>query len=601
MRRWPAVLRRWPAVVLLALAPLWLIGTLGRNAWTPDEPREADIAWRMSQQSDRTLPQLAGQPFLEKPPLSYWLSAASLHVFGDSPAAGRMPNLLYAAVSALAIGSLAYVMSGPLAAVVAALAACSAITAFRVAVWLAPDACLLAGCALALLGAYSGFTAPAGRRKLLGYGLMHLGAAVGFMAKSAPGALVPALALCTIIVWERRWRELLRWELYTGLLIQAVLIGSWVYAVSRTPHGTDALVTLFWHNVVGRFTRIAGPVSLDYTTGHHNFPGKYWIELPVYLLPWTLLALAAGRRAWRTVRLPGASGTPWRFAIAASIPFLVLLSVAATARDIYAAPALIGFGLLIGLWASELAAGRCPDTTQRCNRLAVGGTHLLVVLIAVVLAGAAILLAIAPLVAGGDPDHIVALVAAAVTIIGFAIYASRFLYAPPATGSDAASGAYMLIRALAANYAIYVVSFVLFGLAAFPSIDRWQDLPRVAREIGRDASGHALAVWAPDETTIAMLDHSARIPFSILAPADGSAEAVIDDWFRTHGDGAQVLVRLPGTGRGNLMRVLEDLRGRAQAGDGIAATFVHAHVARITHYYELPQGRRYALLARAPA
>ena len=146
-------MRRWPLVVLLALAPLWVIGILCRTAWTTDEPREADIAWRMSLQSDRTLPQLADTLFLEKPPLSYWMSAAAIEVYGDTPQAARIPNLLYAAVTALAIGALAFAMDGALAAIVAALVAGTAMTAFRVSVWLAPDSCLLAGCAVALLGA----------------------------------------------------------------------------------------------------------------------------------------------------------------------------------------------------------------------------------------------------------------------------------------------------------------------------------------------------------------------------------------------------------------------------------------------------------------
>ena len=49
-------------LIVLALAPLWLSGMFGRGLWTPDEPREADIAWRMSRQTDHTLPQLAGTP-----------------------------------------------------------------------------------------------------------------------------------------------------------------------------------------------------------------------------------------------------------------------------------------------------------------------------------------------------------------------------------------------------------------------------------------------------------------------------------------------------------------------------------------------------------
>lgn len=70
--------RGWILLIFLALAPMWLIGTLDRGAWTPDEPREADIAWRMSVQSHWVLPHLANQPFLEKPPLSYWMSAGSI-------------------------------------------------------------------------------------------------------------------------------------------------------------------------------------------------------------------------------------------------------------------------------------------------------------------------------------------------------------------------------------------------------------------------------------------------------------------------------------------------------------------------------------------
>src|SRR6185312_11137137 len=283
--------------------------------WTPDEPREADIAWRMSQQTDRLLPQLAGKPFLEKPPLSYWLSAAGISAFGQP----RAPNIVYAIVTAVAVGATAGAMADAGAAFLSALLAGSLLMAFRASVWLAPDACLLAGCALALAGAYMGYTAAPGRTKLGGYTLMHLGAAVGFMAKSAPGWLVPALALLTLIAWERQWSELLRLELYAGLLVQALIIGPWVHAVAHSPEGHDALLAILWHNTVGRFARVAGPAALDYTTGHRNWAGKYLFELPVYLLPWTLLAIAALRRACSAVRVTGTAGTPWRFAIAATV------------------------------------------------------------------------------------------------------------------------------------------------------------------------------------------------------------------------------------------------------------------------------------------
>ena len=209
---WSAPARSAGLLAVVALALLWLCGMFDRGLWTPDEPREADIAWRMSLQSDRTLPQLASAPFLEKPPLTYWLSGAALALLGDSPRAARAPTLLYAVIAALSVAALALAMPVELgAALFAALVAMSALISFRVSVWLAPDACLFGACALALLGVWRGYRGAPGRAKACGYALMHLGAAIGFMAKSAPGWLVPALALLALIAWERRWRELRRW------------------------------------------------------------------------------------------------------------------------------------------------------------------------------------------------------------------------------------------------------------------------------------------------------------------------------------------------------------------------------------------------------
>jgi len=569
-------------LIALALTPLWLTGILGRGLWTPDEPREADIAWRMSLQSDRTLPQLAGTPFLEKPPLTYWLSAGALSLFGDSAAAARAPNLLYALVGALAIGALALAMQLEVsAAVIAALVAMSALTAYRVSVWLAPDACLLGACALALLGAWRGYRAPPGAAKAAGYALMHLGAAIGFMAKSAPGWLVPGLALLAVIVWERRWAELRRWELYAGFALQALIIGPWLLAVARTAHGTEALRALFWHNVVGRFTRVTAPPALDYTSGHRNFAGKYLFELPAYLLPWTLVVAAALARAWRSARNPNLAGTRWRFALAASLPFLALLSLAATARDIYAAPALLGFGLLAGLWTQEVKRTPLP-----LDRLAVRLTRWLVTLIAWGLAAA--LCVLAAVGAGSRP----ACLAAALAALAAAHAAMYFAVRAQRAGN--------LQQSLGWSYGGYAAAVCFAAVAALPIIDRWQDLPALARRIHADTAHASLALLNPDETTIAMLDRGLETPFAILVSDAHLPQQPVAEWLTAHGHAGRVLVLLPGHAPGPLTHWLERFRHNEPPGDGIAGLLVASGTAALVERYELPQGRRYALLGAPP-
>jgi 4-amino-4-deoxy-L-arabinose transferase-like glycosyltransferase len=563
---------------VLALAPLWLVGMFDRGLWTPDEPREADIAWRMSSQADRILPQLAATPFLEKPPLSYWMAGGAIAALGDVPAAARAPNLLYAVIGALAIGALALAMELPaMPALIAALVAASALTAYRVAIWLAPDACLLAGCAVSLLGAWLGLRAPPGARKAGGYALLHLGAALGFMAKSAPGWLLPGLTLAALIVWERRWRELRRWELYAGLALQALIIGPWIVAVARSAHGAEALRTLFWNNVVGRFTQLSSSTAPDYTTGHHNTPGKYLAELPLYLLPWTLVVAAALARAWIRLSEPGARGTAWRFALCSCVPFLVLLSLAATARDVYAAPALLGFGLLAGLWAED--ARRLPRRGDRFAALAT------VALVGSMTGGFALALALFAAAGLGAPVLYTAvalgvLVAAAIAL-GFAVRAQR-------------SGDFP--RSIAWSYAAYAVALCLAARLILPVVDRWQDLSSLAARIHSDTTQQPLALLDPDETTVAMLDHGFGTCCTVLASAGTTPRAAVDGWFAARGKAARVLVLLPGHARGGLTDLLARLHPVPAPGDGVAGTLTAGGAAALVARYELPQGRRYALL-----
>src|SRR3984885_5454965 len=110
------------ALLSAALLLIWCVGMFGRGYWTPDEPREADIAWRMSWQAEKAVPLLAGEAFCEKPPLTYWLAAIPIKLFGAEAWAARLPNLLYAMLAALGAGLLARRSAGPIAGLVGAAA-----------------------------------------------------------------------------------------------------------------------------------------------------------------------------------------------------------------------------------------------------------------------------------------------------------------------------------------------------------------------------------------------------------------------------------------------------------------------------------------------
>lgn len=557
------------AAVLLS----WCIGMFGRGFWTPDEPREADIAWRMSWQADKAVPLLAGEPFCEKPPLTYWLAALPIKVLGAEAWAARLPNLLYALITALAVGLLAARSAGRFAGLVAATAISTFLLSYQVAIWLATDAPLLATVSVALLGAYAGFYADSRAVRLRGYLLMHAALGLGFLCKSAAAWMVPALAILTLCLWERRWRELLRWELYIGLLIQAALILTWVWFVYRGSDGPEHLKVFFWNNLVGRFAAVDAPPELQYAAAHRNSPGKYLIELPLYLFPWTLLVMAAVRRAWRQRRSPQHDNRTLRFALAASLPALLLLSLAATARNIYFAPALPGIALLIAWWAREILPG--PDVW---DVRALRATAVILIL------GAAAFVA-ALIIAGGDfTDHFQYALYLGISFIGLlgaVILASR---AWAAARGQVVYAQWALLLAYCA---------LLVGPASqlYKRVDSWQDLAKISRAVQLDTAGRPLILLAPDETTRAIIDMYAR---TSVGRIDGPPNAAWIDRVRSVSNDAPesfFLALLPA--RGALQ-----LPWRANPKETPPAWFQAVDLQWVESYSVI-NGRRYALFKSA--
>jgi hypothetical protein len=77
-------------LLLIALPALLLYPRLGFPLFEPDESRYAELPREMVLRNDYVVPYLEGEPYLEKPPLFYWLVAAAYKLFGVSPATARL-------------------------------------------------------------------------------------------------------------------------------------------------------------------------------------------------------------------------------------------------------------------------------------------------------------------------------------------------------------------------------------------------------------------------------------------------------------------------------------------------------------------------------
>ena len=72
------------AVLILLVIGLCFTGLFNHDLWTPDEPRVAAISLEMSRNGNLIIPYLAGEPFIEKPPLHFALAVGLTRILGKT-------------------------------------------------------------------------------------------------------------------------------------------------------------------------------------------------------------------------------------------------------------------------------------------------------------------------------------------------------------------------------------------------------------------------------------------------------------------------------------------------------------------------------------
>ena len=89
--------------MVLLLPAAILYPTLGFHLLEPDEGRYAQIPKEMLLTNSWVVPTLQGEPYLDKPPLMYWLVALSYQAFGVTPEAARLVPAVCVHLTILAV------------------------------------------------------------------------------------------------------------------------------------------------------------------------------------------------------------------------------------------------------------------------------------------------------------------------------------------------------------------------------------------------------------------------------------------------------------------------------------------------------------------
>lgn len=265
---------------VFALSFVWLATTTWMYPLLlPDEGRYVGVAWHMLASGDYLTPRLDGMPFFHKPPLFYWLTAASLHVFGDNAWAGRLCSVLAAVV----LVTVFYVFlrryarwrAAGLAVVILAVQP----FLFGAAHYANLDmlvATLM--CLTIMAGADAVFRRDQILEDRMSLTGMYVAAAAGFLAKGLIGVVLPGGVLFFWLLARRRFDAILRLLWWPGIVLFLILTLPWM-VIMQVRHPD------FFHYyiVVQHFQRFLDP-------GFNN-PHPFWFYVPVVLgltLPWSI-------------------------------------------------------------------------------------------------------------------------------------------------------------------------------------------------------------------------------------------------------------------------------------------------------------------------
>ena len=255
----------------------------------PDEGRYAEIPREMLERGDLITPTLNYVKYFEKPPLLYWINAASMKIFGLNEFAARLPSALCGLLTLLTTYLIARRLYDRRTALLSALILGTS-AGFVLQSRIILTDMLLTLCLTAALGAFIvAAQRDEGRNNNpLPWYLFYLFCALAVLAKGLIGIVFPAGIILFFLVLGWRWRILTRMHCVVGLLLFLAVVIPWFVAVShRNP---EFLHFFFIREHFERFT----------STVHGRYQ-PFWFFLPVLLgtmLPWSCFIPGALSTAW---------------------------------------------------------------------------------------------------------------------------------------------------------------------------------------------------------------------------------------------------------------------------------------------------------------
>ena len=348
-----------PLLGLLTLAAVLLFPGLGAAPIERAEIYFLDGARSMVERQDYLVPYYRGQPFFDKPALTYWLMATAFQAFGYTLAAARLVSALIALLTLITTVWLGIQLFDRRTAISGGLILATTLGFVSFGRLAMSDMLLTLWSTLAMALALAAFR----ESRASSWCIPALGAVMGlgFQTKGPVALLLPGLGIMALL-WQRRRQRgpITPWPLLLALACFIVVGLGW-FAIIYLRLGAEPLAHFFLRENLERFA------GATYDVGRR----AWWYYVPAYLafgLPWSPFLAVAG---WHVLR-GGPEERHSRLLLGWMGLMVVLLSLSRGKIDYYLLPLLPPASLVIGRYFSAVPWGRFDRIWGRVVVLLVG-------------------------------------------------------------------------------------------------------------------------------------------------------------------------------------------------------------------------------------
>jgi 4-amino-4-deoxy-L-arabinose transferase-like glycosyltransferase len=315
---------------------------------------QAQIARNMVHSGDWVTARLDGVPYLEKPPLLYWMIAVSYKVFGVHDWSARIPVALSAIALCWVTAAFGLWAFGKRAGFYAGLCMSTCIGLFLFTRILLPDAMLTFSIALALWALLRTLDEEERHPKAWA-AVMAAGLAIGLLLKSLIGIVFPIGAAILYLLITRQLFAARTWKRLRpirGLLIILLIAAPWhiLGTIRNPPYFSFTMKSLpgeyhgFWwfffiNEQLLRFLNLRYP--RDYDTVPRSL---FWLFNLIWLFPWSVYLPAAFKLNYQPVDRAGRT----RLMALCWIGFVMVFFTFSTTQEYYSMPIYPAMALLIG-------------------------------------------------------------------------------------------------------------------------------------------------------------------------------------------------------------------------------------------------------------